>query len=149
MSDAKTDDKELARQVLAVARTYVTGRTQYRTGMDPEKFPLTTDPQGRQRRVYPKDWYDASAKVAQEAFLQLRACKTQQDFVEYLVGTLCTHGLRNGERAYTELHPEVIGTAAAHNDRWADVKSLAMLAIATMAYVRPSRESSEGGENDA
>jgi CRISPR-associated protein Cmx8 len=138
MADDRTDDKELARQVLTVARTYVTGRTQYRTGMDPDTFPMITNAQGRQVRQYPKEWYEASAKVAQEAFLQMRACKTQQDFVEFLVGTLCTHGLRNGERAYNELHPEMIGLAAADKERWADVRSLAMLAISTMSYVRES-----------
>lgn len=148
MPDDKIDDKALARQVLDLARTYVRGRTEYRTGLDPERFPSETDAQGRQRRRYPKEWYDASTKVAQEAFLQLRGCKTQQDFVEYLVGTLCTHGLRNGERAYTELYPHVIGETAARDDRWADVKSLAMLAISTMAYVRPSSDANQGSDNN-
>jgi CRISPR-associated protein Cmx8 len=147
MADHHTTDAGLAQLVLGVVRTYVNGRTAARTNMDRSTFPSELDDQGRPRRRYSKEWFEARADVARQAFLQMRSNKSREDFVEYLTGTLCAHGLESGDAGYADLAARLVGQEAERANRWEDVRSLAMLAVSTMAYVRASNDDAEEGDD--
>jgi CRISPR-associated protein Cmx8 len=120
----------LARRVHQMVERYVRGRTESRTGIEFETLPVVEE-NGRRRRLYPERWREAQPKVAQEAFLQMRARRQQQDFVEYFAGTICSVGQFLPRSEY----PVLAEALLAQGDEWEDIRALAMIAISTMVNV--------------
>ena len=130
MTDDTARRVALARRVHEMVATYVRGRTESRTGIELKEIPLVEE-NGRRRRRYPERWLETQPKVAQEAFLQMRARRQQQDFVEYFAGTICSVGqfLPGSE------YPVLAEALLAEGDSWEDIRALAMIAISTMVNV--------------
>lgn len=123
----------LARRVQEMVQAYVRGRTESRTGIVFKNISMSTDDQGRRRRQYPQAWREAQPKVAQEAFLQMRARRQQQDFVEYFAGTICSVGQFLPSAEYQALVAALL--ARGDDEQWEDVRSLAMIATSTLVNV--------------
>ncbi len=123
----------LATRVSSMVRAYVRGRTGARVGIAYDDIPTAPDPTtGRPRKQYPERWRDAQPKVAQEAFLAMRARRSRQAFAEYFTGTICSVPQYLPD---SELRTIATALLTDGDDGWEDVRSLAMLAISTMARV--------------
>jgi CRISPR-associated protein Cmx8 len=86
--------------------------------------------------LYPESWRDAQPKVVQEAFLQMRARRQRQDFVEYFAGTICSVGQYLPGPEYQALTEALLAKGDdGQGEAWEDIRALAMIAISTMANV--------------
>lgn len=131
MTDNTARRAALARRVHDMVQAYVRGRTESRTGIRFRDIPRSTDERGRPRPQYDERWRSTQENVAKDAFLQMRARRHQQDFVEYFAGTICSVGqfLPGSE------YPVLAEALLADDDAWEDVRALAMIAISTMVNV--------------
>jgi len=133
MSDEAARRAALAKRVHDMVEAYVRGRTESRTNLKWRELPRVTDERGRPRIQYPERWRETQPKVAQEAFLQMRARRQQGDFVEYFAGTICSVAQFLPNAEYQALTEALL--AGGDSEQWEDVRALAMIAIATMANV--------------
>lgn len=122
---------DLAGRVRAMTQQYVYRRAEARSGITYESFrnARTTDPvTGRTRVDEPQRYRDAREKVCGEAFYALRACRSQEEFVAYFTGTLCSvpQALRGDD--FHGLAEALLGTA----DTWEDARALAMLTVSSL-----------------
>ncbi len=109
-------EEELASRVHSMIRAYVGQKAKNRCGKTWDDFKTSgySDP----------DYREAVNKVCMDAFLALRARKDHREFLAYWSGTICSvpQFIKDGE--FTEL-----SLALLDDDRWEDIKSLAMLAL--------------------
>lgn len=127
------DSADLARPVRTMVWEYVKGRTEIRTKLKYDELPKAPDSKtGRLRPQLPDRWRKAQPMVAQEAFLAMRARRSRAEFINYFTGTICSVP----QRILNEHYYAIAETLLAEGEAWEDVRSLAMLAISAMAYVR-------------
>ncbi len=76
-----------------------------------------------------KQYREAREKICSGAFLAIRSRKSREDFAAYFTGTICSvpQFLPQGE--FDSLADTLLG------DRWEDVKSLSLLALAGLSRI--------------
>jgi CRISPR-associated protein Cmx8 len=123
---------DLAARVRSMMSQYVRRRTVAKCGIE-ENFPAwtTVDANGRRTVNPPQPYREARERVCQDAFLAMRACRSRQDFATYFTGTIC---------AVPQFLPEeefrgIAAALLADDDRWEDVRTLAMLALSDLSRV--------------
>lgn len=126
-------DDKLATCIQRLIRTYVTNRSEEKSGV---KFDsLSKDEKGR--RMYPSSYREAVEKVCSDAFLAMRGRK-DKDFIEYFTGTICAVPQWLPEEDYLL----IIQSLFNDSER---VKTIAMLALSAQSYFsKASTESQEG-----
>lgn len=134
MAEEGTTRGMLATRVQAMVRQYVMGRTASRLNLEWDTVRRNRNAEGR--IIFPDRWLETQAKVVQEAFLQMRARRQQQDFVEYFAGTICSVGQYLPGPDYQELTRALLADSRdGQSAPWEDIRALAMIAISTMASV--------------
>jgi CRISPR-associated protein Cmx8 len=78
---------------------------------------------GRQQNYDDREYCDALVKVCEDIFLRFRACKSQEDFVSYFTGTICSVPQYLPEKDYQAVAEGLM------TEHWMEVKALAMLAL--------------------
>ena len=131
--DAPASTFDLATRVHDLVARYVQRRTETRCGITWDSFKdrfSVDETTGRQRREVPQAYREAREKVCTDAFLAMRARRSREEFVTYFTGSIC---------AVPQFLPRAEFAAFASTlldeERWEDIKSLAMLALAALAQV--------------
>ena len=135
---------ELARRVRNMVREYVYRKAEARTGEKRDQFPHVKDERGRERIQESERYREACQRACEEAFLAMRSRKTRDEFATYFVGTVCAVPQLLPEADYIRLSQDLF----ADDDRWQQIKSLAMLTASALAYRdtrdAPARQTQEG-----
>ena len=147
------DDERLQHLGVVVQRLvnkYVEGRAEVKTGKKAKDFPKKSV-DGKERRVYPKEFREAQQRVCSDAFLAMRS-RHDQDFVEYFAGSICSVPQYLTQSDYqfvtrTLMTKPDTNPVARAGLSWEDVKSLAMIAVSSCAFnVRPRDAETQGSK---
>ncbi len=133
MTAASSVDLGLVERVHSLIRAYVLRKAEGKSGIkwDDIKAKKVTDPStGKERLDVPPKYREVREKVCTEAFLRLRACRSREDFIAYFTGTICSVPQYLPEGEY-----QTLATALLSDERWEEVKALAMLALAGLSRV--------------
>ncbi|HNZ49433.1 MAG TPA: type I-MYXAN CRISPR-associated protein Cmx8 [Candidatus Hydrogenedentes bacterium] len=117
-------DELLAQRVYEVVRTYVMSRTEDKSGITYDSFKENRDENGYVKT--PESYRDAKEKVCMDAFLAIRG-RTEQDFVEYFAGTLCSVPQNLKKDRYVEISNALF-------TEWEKVKTLSLLALSAVSW---------------
>ena len=125
-------DDKLAIAVHRLIRTYITRRTEDKSGINLEELPKNE----KGFRIYPTSYRETLEKVCSDLFLGFRS-RRDHDFVEYFTGTL---------GAYPQWLPEddyLLITRVLLSDP-DQIKTLSMLAVSAISYLpKPSQNNKE------
>ncbi len=132
MTSATTMGSELPRRVHDLVRAYVFRRTEEKSKVSWDSFRdrKVTDPSGRERINVPQAYSEAREKVCKDVFLRMRACRAREDFVAYFTGTICSVPQYLPDAEY-----QLMANAVLDEDRWEEVKALAMLTLSALSRV--------------
>lgn len=132
MTGTTATASELARRVHDLVRAYVFRRTDEKAKVPWESFKerKVTDEKGRERIDIPQAYREAREKVCKDAFLRMRACRAREDFVAYFTGTICSVPQYLADPEY-----QAMASAILDDDRWEEVKALAMLTLSALSRV--------------
>jgi CRISPR-associated protein Cmx8 len=123
---------DLATRIRGMMRQYVLQRTEAKCGIKEDRAAWTTTGVDGRRVVNPPQPYrEARERVCQDAFLAMRACRSRQDFATYFTGTICAVPQFLPEAEYRG----VAAVLLADDDRWEDMRTLAMLALSDLSRV--------------
>lgn len=116
----------LQKRVYDMVVAYVTRKTESRCGLD---WNAVKGHLKEENNPIVKQYREAREKICSGAFLAIRSRKSREDFTGYFTGTLCSvpQFLPQGE--FDSLADALLG------DRWEDVKSLSMLALAGLSRI--------------
>ena len=133
MTRVSSIDQDLMERVYSLVRSYVFRKTETKSGIkwDDFKGNRVVDPStGKERLDVPEKYRETREKVCTDSFLRLRACHAREDFVSYFTGTICSvpHYL-------PEVEYQAVAQAILNEERWEDVKALAMLALSGLSRV--------------
>ncbi len=122
---------DLARRVRDMVRAYVRHRTEERSGITWESFKDDRQPtaSGGMRVNTPTKYSEAQERVCTDAFFQLRATRSREDFIAYFTGTICSVPQFLPEAEYQGIAVALLR----RDDTWEDIKSLSMLAISALS----------------
>jgi CRISPR-associated protein Cmx8 len=125
--------------VYRLVRTYVRTKTEQRSGITYATFKdrRVADDAGRERVRYPQAYTEAQEKVCSDLFLGLRS-RRDRDFVSYFTGTVGS--VAQGRNLSDEQDFRVVVRALLDEDRWQDVKTLAMLATSAASFTARSAD---------
>jgi CRISPR-associated protein Cmx8 len=125
-------EKNLDVLVYEMIRNYVARKAEAKSG--------TTWAKAKDNPRLKKDWEDQKERAAGEAFLAVRS-RTESDFVDYFVGTLCSKGqyLRGGRF-------DTIAGALRDPARARDVRTLTLLALSAESWVATGNNDKKTGE---
>lgn len=133
MTAVSSIDQNLMERVYNLVRAYVFRRTEAKSGIkwDDFKDRRAVDPStGRERLDVPQKYREAREKVCTDAFLRLRACRAREDFISYFTGTICSV-----PQYLPEVEYQAVAEAILSEERWEEVKALAMLALSGLYRV--------------
>jgi CRISPR-associated protein Cmx8 len=116
----------LQKRVYDMVATYVYRKTESRCGI---VWDAVRDHLKEENNPSTKQYREAREKICSGAFLAIRSRKSREDFNAYFTGTICSvpQFLPHGE--FDSLADALLG------DRWEDVKSLSMLALAGLSRI--------------
>ncbi len=133
--------KQLGLVIQRLINKYVEGRAEVKTGKQVKDFQKTTV-NGRERRIYPKEFREAQQRVCSDAFLTMRS-RHDQDFVTFFAGSVCSVAQFLPPADYQEIirvlmtNPDPNPVGKKHLS-WEDVKAIAMIAVSACSFnVRP------------
>jgi CRISPR-associated protein Cmx8 len=112
---------------------FVRRRTEVKSGIRWEDFKgrRVVDPTtGKDRLDVPQKYREIRERVCTDAFLRLRGCRAREDFVSYFTGTICSVPQYLPEAEY-----QAVASAMLSEERWEEVKALAMLALSGLSRV--------------
>lgn len=142
MSEQASRAVDLAQRVHDIVAQYVNQKTESKSGIAwaDIKDRWKVDPRtGKRRRDVPDKYRVAREKVCQDAFLAIRACHSQEDFVAYFTGTICSVPQYLPLDEYQALAAALLGA----DDAWEHVKALSMLALSGQSELyRPEGDKS-------
>lgn len=125
-------NQDLMERVYGLVKAYVLRKTEEKAGgvkLEDFKDKRGMDPStGKERRDVPQKYQEAREKVCKGVFLRLRACHAREDFVSYFTGTVCSVPQYLPEAEY-----QAVAEAILNEDRWEEVKALAMLALSGLS----------------
>jgi CRISPR-associated protein Cmx8 len=126
-------ERQLDTLVYRLVRNYVRRKTEVKSGMsyDSVRSRKTKDESGRERTDYPKPWVDAQEKVCSDLFLGFRS-RHDDEFVSYFSATVGS--VPQGSSFSSEGDFALVARALLDEERWQDVKTLAMLAVSASSY---------------
>ncbi|OQW34297.1 MAG: hypothetical protein A4E19_02215 [Nitrospira sp. SG-bin1] len=120
MTSASSVDQALSQCIHGLVKAYVYRKSKAKSGIEWDG----------DRNNVPAKYRDAREKVCRDAFLRLRACKAKEDFVSYFTGTICSVPQYLPEAEY-----QTVADAMLTDERWEEVKALAMLALSGFSNV--------------
>jgi CRISPR-associated protein Cmx8 len=120
-------------RVYKLIQAYVFRKTESKSGIkwDDFKNKRVKDPiTNREKIDVPQRYREQRERVCTDAFLRFRACHAKEDFVSYFTGTICSvpHYLPEGEYL-------ALADALLSDERWEEVKALAMLALSSFSRI--------------
>lgn len=121
---SETKDDRLARRVYDVVRTYVTRRTEEKSGIAFDSFKDKKNDKGQ--IITPTPYRDAKEKVCLDAFLAIRG-RNDQDFVEYFAGTICSVPQFLSSDDFVDLSRALF-------EDWEKTKTLSLLALSAVSW---------------
>lgn len=132
MTSATTTGSELAQRVHDLVRTYVVRKSEDKSKIPWDSFKdrKVVDQSGRERIDVPEAYREGREKVCKDAFLRMRGCRAREDFVTYFTGTICSVPQYLPGTEY-----QLIAKAILDDDRWEEVKALAMLTLSALSRV--------------
>ena len=124
--------EELSERLRRLVSNYLDQKAWARCGIKWEDFKdrKRKDDKGKEHVDVPKNYAEAREKVAIQAFLRLRSCKSREDFLAYFTSTLCSVP----QYLPPEEHQK-LAQALLSQESWEDVKALTMLALSSAAKV--------------
>ena len=142
INNEMSDVERLSRILDRLVRKYVEGRAEAKTGKKIKDFAKEIV-NGKQRRIYPKEFREAQQRVCSDAFLAMRS-RHDQDFIEYFVGSICSVAQYLPMDDYQFLSRVLLQRSPATTGPvplcWEDVKALAMTAVSACSYATQPRE---------
>lgn len=132
MTRSETDnglEPSLVRWVHSMIRAYVTHKVKNRCGKTWEHF--------RTSGYSDREYREAANKVCMDAFLALRSRKDHREFLAYWAGTICSVPQFIKDEDFQELSLILLD-----EEKWEDVKSLAMLALSAHSQPKPQEHKS-------
>jgi CRISPR-associated protein Cmx8 len=114
-------------------KTYVYRKSESKSGIKWDDFKdkkVKDKSTGKEQISVPQRYREVREKVCTDAFLRLRACKAREDFVSYFTGTICSVPQFLPEAEY-----QTVADAILADERWEEVKALAMLALSGLSNV--------------
>lgn len=121
----------LMERVYDLIKAYVYRKTETRSGIKWDDFKdkkIVDSATGKQRLDVPQKYREAREKVCTDAFLRFRACRAREDFVSYFTGTICSVS-----QYLPEVEYQAVAESILDEDRWEEVKALAMLALSGLS----------------
>jgi CRISPR-associated protein Cmx8 len=132
-TDASAPTIDLASRVHNLVAAYVQHRAEVRSRITWDSFKdrrVVDERSGRERMDVPQEYREAREKVCNDVFLAMRSRRSREEFVAYFTSTIC---------AVPQFLPRTefadFAAALLDKERWEDVKSLSMLALAALARV--------------
>jgi len=133
MTNASLVDQALSQRVHGLVKTYVYRKSESKSGIKWDDFKdkkVKDKSTGKEQISVPQRYREVREKVCTDAFLRLRACKAREDFVSYFTGTICSVPQFLPEAEY-----QTVADAILADERWEEVKALAMLALSGLSNV--------------
>lgn len=124
----KEREEQLAQRVNRLIRTYVSRKTEVKSGVTYDDF----------KKSYSDKYREAREKICSDAFLAMRG-RREQDFIEYFTGTICSVPQFLPENDYLEI-------ANALLNEWEKVKTLSMLSVSACSYLSEPKDNSKKEE---
>lgn len=121
-----TEDSSLQKRVYEMVAAYVYRKTEARCGISWDAVKTQLKAEGNHQV---QQYREAREKVCSGGFLAIRGRKSREDFTSFFTGTICSvpQFLPQGE--YDAIAGALLG------DKWEDVKSLSMLALAGLSRI--------------
>jgi CRISPR-associated protein Cmx8 len=118
------EGNSLQKRVYDMVAAYVYGKTEVRCGISWDDVKSHFKVEGNHQV---QQYREAREKVCKGAFLAIRGRKSREEFTSFFTGTICSvpQFLPQGE--YDAVAGALLG------DKWEDVKSLSMLALAGLS----------------
>ena len=121
-----TEDSSLQKRVYDMVAAYVYRKTKARCGIELEAVKDHLKVEGHHQV---KQYREAREKVCSGAFLAIRSRKSREEFTSFFTGTVCSVPQFLPQREYEAVAGALLG------DKWEDVKSLSMLALAGLSRI--------------
>jgi CRISPR-associated protein Cmx8 len=125
--------ENITERVYKLVQAYVFRKTESKSGIkwDDFKNKRVKDPiTNREKIDVPERYREQRERVCTDAFLRFRACHAKEDFVSYFTGTICSVPHYLPEAEY-----QALADALLSDERWEEVKALAMLALSSFSRI--------------
>lgn len=123
---SKEKSPYLQKRVYDMVAAYVYRKTESRCGITWEAIKENLKNEGNQQV---KQYREAREKVCSGAFLAIRSRKSREEFTNFFTGTVCSVPQFLPQDEYDAVAEALLG------DKWEDVKSLSMLALAGLSRI--------------
>jgi CRISPR-associated protein Cmx8 len=133
MTSVSSVEDNITERVYKLIQAYVFRKTESKSGVkwDDFKDKKVKDPRSnRDRMDVPQKYREVRERVCTDAFLRFRACHAKEDFVSYFTGTICSVPHYLPEAEY-----QALADALLSDERWEEVKALAMLALSSFSRI--------------
>jgi CRISPR-associated protein Cmx8 len=133
MTSVSSVEDNIAERVYKLIQAYVFRKTESKSGIkwDDFKNKRVKDPiTNREKIDVPQSYRQQRERICMDAFLRFRACHAKEDFVSYFTGTICSVPHYLPEAEYRALADALLS-----DERWEEVKALAMLALSSFSRI--------------
>jgi CRISPR-associated protein Cmx8 len=133
MTTVSSVEDNITERVYKLIQAYVFRKTESKSGIkwDDFKNKRVKDPiTNREKIDVPQRYREQRERVCTDAFLRFRACHAKEDFVSYFTGTICSVPHYLPEAEYLALADALLS-----DERWEEVKALAMLALSSFSRI--------------
>lgn len=121
-----TEDSSLQKRVYDMVAAYVYRKAEARCGI---AWDAVRDHLKVEGHHQVQQYREAREKVCSGAFLAIRSRKSREEFTSFFTGTVCSVSQFLPQREYEAVAGALLG------DKWEDVKSLSMLALAGLSRI--------------